>query len=171
MNVPRVDTVIVFPAPTRVTGEPVATPVPFTTVEPVKVGAVLVIVFAPEAKVIGEPVACPPGPFTIVFPVVTGLAVFIHPVAAIEKLLPGSSVDIVVIVNAPVKLVVVMVLMPGFKVTGEPVTRQTPLVAVPEVLGLKTTVKVPTPFTVTVLAPYVARVNGDTGNTPVLFVI
>jgi hypothetical protein len=35
-----------------------------------------------------------------------------------------------VIVNEPVELVVVMVLLPGFKVTGEPVTRQdTPLVA------------------------------------------
>jgi hypothetical protein len=151
-------------------GEPLATPVPFTTVEPVKVGAVLVIVFAPEAKVIGEPVACPPGPFTIVFPVVTGLDVFRYPVVAIEKLLPGSSVDIVVIVNEPVEPVVVMVLLPGFKVSGEPVTVQAPLVAIPEVLGLRTTVKVPKEFTVTVLAPYVTRVKGDADNAPVLFV-
>ena len=95
--------VIVFKPPIRVIGEPVATPLPFTRVVPVNEGAVLVIVLAPAAKVIGEPVACPPGPFTIVFPVVTGLDVFRYPVVAIEKLLPGSSVDIVVIVNEPVE--------------------------------------------------------------------
>ena len=159
MKVPRVVTVIVFRPPTRVIGEPVTAPVPFTTVEPVKIGAVLVIVFEPEAKVIGEPVATPV-PFIIVFPVVTGLDVFTYPVAVIEKLLPGSSVDVIVIPIEPVTPVVVMVLLPGFKVTGEPVTVQPPLVALPVVLGLRTTVKVPKTATLMLLpaAPYVAKV-------------
>ena len=169
MNVPSVDTVIVFRPPTRVIGEPVATPLPFTTVEPVNVGAVLVIVFAPDAKVTGEPVATPPVPLVSVFPVATGLEVFIYPVAVIEKLLPGSSVDTVAIPIEPVEPVVVMVFTPGVRDLGEPVTVQPPLVAVPEVLGLRTIVKVPSVLTVRLLAPYVARVTGEPVTTPVPF--
>jgi hypothetical protein len=87
----------------------------------------------------------------------------------IEKLLPGSSVDTVAIPMVPVEPVVVIVFTPGVRDLGEPVTVQLPLVAVPDVLGLRTTVKVPNVLTVRLLDPYVARVTGEPVTTPVPF--
>lgn len=76
-----------------------------------------------------------------------------------------------VIVKVPTDPVVVMVVVPGFKVSGEPVTwQEAPLVAVAVFPGLRKSVKVPTdPVVVMVFAP-LNNVIGEPVAVPVPFV-
>jgi hypothetical protein len=73
-----------------------------------------------------------------------------------------------VIVKVPTDPVVVMVVLPGFNVNGEPVTwQEAPLVAMAVFPGLRKSVKVPTdPVVVIVFAP-LTNVIGEPVAVPV----